>query len=157
MRTAGTIVTLLVLVQGLAGCGRLTTPSADRDRLTVFTDRASGFSTTDVRDADEQIVRFNEATILNVSGVNTANSGTAGWDYAQLIGPNARKVIFEDTGHVPMIERPSRFNPLVAEFLAGESESSTSTSWQATRDLRAWQCEPSRQRSQRLAIGGRQG
>jgi pimeloyl-ACP methyl ester carboxylesterase len=41
-------------------------------------------------------------------------------DYAQLIGANARKVIFEDTGHVPMIERPSRFNPLVADFLAGE-------------------------------------
>jgi pimeloyl-ACP methyl ester carboxylesterase len=40
--------------------------------------------------------------------------------YEELIGPNARKVIFEDTGHVPMIERPNRFNPLVAEFLAGE-------------------------------------
>jgi pimeloyl-ACP methyl ester carboxylesterase len=40
--------------------------------------------------------------------------------YEELIGPNARKVIFEDTGHVPMIERPSRFNALVAEFLAGE-------------------------------------
>jgi pimeloyl-ACP methyl ester carboxylesterase len=39
--------------------------------------------------------------------------------YEELIGPNARKVIFEDTGHVPMIERPGRFNPLVAEFLAG--------------------------------------
>jgi pimeloyl-ACP methyl ester carboxylesterase len=38
--------------------------------------------------------------------------------YEQLIGPNASKVIFEDTGHVPMIERPGRFNPLVAEFLA---------------------------------------
>jgi pimeloyl-ACP methyl ester carboxylesterase len=42
--------------------------------------------------------------------------------YAQLIGPNARVVIFDDTGHVPMIERPSRFNELVAEFLAGEPE-----------------------------------
>jgi pimeloyl-ACP methyl ester carboxylesterase len=40
--------------------------------------------------------------------------------YEELIGPNARKVIFEDTGHVPMIERPGRFNPLVAQFLAGE-------------------------------------
>ena len=40
--------------------------------------------------------------------------------YEELIGQNARKVIFEDTGHVPMIERPSRFNPLVAEFLAGQ-------------------------------------
>jgi pimeloyl-ACP methyl ester carboxylesterase len=40
--------------------------------------------------------------------------------YAELIGPNARVVIFDDTGHVPMIERPSRFNQLVAEFLAGK-------------------------------------
>ena len=39
--------------------------------------------------------------------------------YEKLIGRNAHKVIFEDTGHVPMIERPGRFNPLVAEFLAG--------------------------------------
>jgi pimeloyl-ACP methyl ester carboxylesterase len=42
--------------------------------------------------------------------------------YAELIGPNARVVIFDDTGHMPMIERPSRFNRLVAEFLAGKPE-----------------------------------
>jgi pimeloyl-ACP methyl ester carboxylesterase len=42
--------------------------------------------------------------------------------FERLIGPNARKVIFEDTGHVPMIERPSRFNSLVRRFLAGERE-----------------------------------
>ena len=29
-------------------------------------------------------------------------------------------MIFEDTGHVPMLERPSRFNELLREFLAGE-------------------------------------
>jgi pimeloyl-ACP methyl ester carboxylesterase len=40
--------------------------------------------------------------------------------YERLIGPNAHKVIFEDTGHVPMIERPSRFNALLEKFLAGE-------------------------------------
>jgi 2-hydroxy-6-oxonona-2,4-dienedioate hydrolase len=40
--------------------------------------------------------------------------------YEELIGSHARKLIFEDTGHVPMIERPNRFNPLVAQFLAGE-------------------------------------
>jgi pimeloyl-ACP methyl ester carboxylesterase len=40
--------------------------------------------------------------------------------YERLIGPNARKEIFEDTGHVPMIERPSRFNALLDEFLAGD-------------------------------------
>jgi pimeloyl-ACP methyl ester carboxylesterase len=40
-------------------------------------------------------------------------------EYERLIGPNAHKVVFEDTGHVPMIERPTRFNALLAEFLAG--------------------------------------
>ena len=42
--------------------------------------------------------------------------------YKRLIGPNAHKVIFEDTGHVPMLERPTRFNALLAEFLAGTPE-----------------------------------
>ena len=38
-------------------------------------------------------------------------------EYERLI-PGSRKVIFEDTGHVPMIERPHRFNGLLDEFLA---------------------------------------
>lgn len=42
--------------------------------------------------------------------------------YERLIGDNARAEIFEDTGHVPMIERPSRFNALLDEFLAGDPE-----------------------------------
>jgi pimeloyl-ACP methyl ester carboxylesterase len=37
--------------------------------------------------------------------------------YAQLI-PNARKVIFEDTGHMAMVERPMAFNRLLTDFLA---------------------------------------
>jgi pimeloyl-ACP methyl ester carboxylesterase len=41
-------------------------------------------------------------------------------EYVRLIGPNARRVIFEDTGHAPSFERPTRFNALLAEFLAGE-------------------------------------
>lgn len=40
--------------------------------------------------------------------------------FERLIGANARAVIFEDTGHVPMVERPTRFNELVSEFLAGD-------------------------------------
>jgi pimeloyl-ACP methyl ester carboxylesterase len=40
--------------------------------------------------------------------------------YRRLIGDNARVVVFEDTGHVPMLERPSRFNELLRGFLAGE-------------------------------------
>jgi pimeloyl-ACP methyl ester carboxylesterase len=36
--------------------------------------------------------------------------------YEQLI-PNARKVIFADTGHMSMIERPLEFNALLEDFL----------------------------------------
>jgi pimeloyl-ACP methyl ester carboxylesterase len=43
-------------------------------------------------------------------------------EFARLIGDNAHAVIFEDTGHLAMLERPSRFNALVADFLAGSGE-----------------------------------
>jgi pimeloyl-ACP methyl ester carboxylesterase len=36
--------------------------------------------------------------------------------FAELI-PGSRKVVFEDTGHVPMLERPAAFNALLADFL----------------------------------------
>jgi pimeloyl-ACP methyl ester carboxylesterase len=41
--------------------------------------------------------------------------------FQRLIGDNARAEIFEDTGHAPMLERPSRFNELLRGFLAGEA------------------------------------
>jgi pimeloyl-ACP methyl ester carboxylesterase len=44
------------------------------------------------------------------------------WRYARLIGANARVEVFEDTGHAPMLERPTRFNELLRAFLAGEAE-----------------------------------
>jgi pimeloyl-ACP methyl ester carboxylesterase len=37
-------------------------------------------------------------------------------EFERLI-PNARKVILEDTGHVPMLERPAVFNDLVTGFI----------------------------------------
>jgi pimeloyl-ACP methyl ester carboxylesterase len=40
--------------------------------------------------------------------------------FEHLIGDNAHSVIFEDTGHLPMLERPTRFNELLGSFLAGE-------------------------------------
>jgi pimeloyl-ACP methyl ester carboxylesterase len=42
--------------------------------------------------------------------------------YEHLIGDNAHSVIFEDTGHLPMLERPSRFNELLRAFLVGSRE-----------------------------------
>jgi pimeloyl-ACP methyl ester carboxylesterase len=40
------------------------------------------------------------------------------YEFERLIGENARAVVFDDTGHLAMVERPSRFNALLAEFLA---------------------------------------
>ena len=72
-------IVLVVLVQGLAGCGgrdgwvrldprqrRKQPPPAPPPiaTLRIFTEAASGFSTSDVRDAQEQIVQFNTADEL---------------------------------------------------------------------------------------------
>ncbi len=38
-------------------------------------------------------------------------------EFERLI-PDARKIVFEDTGHCPMLERPEAFNAHVADFLA---------------------------------------
>ncbi|MFL5911499.1 MAG: alpha/beta fold hydrolase, partial [Gaiellaceae bacterium] len=43
-------------------------------------------------------------------------------EFERLI-PNARKVVFEDTGHVSMIERPPTFNESLVEFLREGLES----------------------------------
>ena len=40
--------------------------------------------------------------------------------FAELI-PGSRKVVFADTGHVSMLERPDEFNALLAEFLASSA------------------------------------
>jgi pimeloyl-ACP methyl ester carboxylesterase len=40
-------------------------------------------------------------------------------EYARVI-PEARKVMFEDTGHSPMMERPGTFNDCLVDFLSEE-------------------------------------
>jgi pimeloyl-ACP methyl ester carboxylesterase len=36
--------------------------------------------------------------------------------------PDSRRVVFERTGHVAMLERPERFNKLLREFLDEEPD-----------------------------------
>jgi pimeloyl-ACP methyl ester carboxylesterase len=38
------------------------------------------------------------------------------WEFRRLI-PASRLLILQDTGHVPMLERPQTFNDVVTEFL----------------------------------------
>jgi pimeloyl-ACP methyl ester carboxylesterase len=42
-------------------------------------------------------------------------------EYERVI-PDSRKVMFEDTGHSPMMERPQTFNDCLMEFLSEERE-----------------------------------
>jgi len=42
-------------------------------------------------------------------------------EYERVI-PDARKVMFEDTGHSPMMERPQTFNDCLVQFLSDERE-----------------------------------
>jgi len=35
----------------------------------------------------------------------------------ERLTPGSRKIVFDDTGHVPMLERPARFNAALEEFL----------------------------------------
>ncbi len=39
------------------------------------------------------------------------------YEFQRLIGDNARVEVFDDTGHLAMLERPSRFNSLVTDFI----------------------------------------
>jgi pimeloyl-ACP methyl ester carboxylesterase len=46
-------------------------------------------------------------------------------EFERLI-PNSRKILMEDTGHVPMLERPTTFNNCLLEFLAEPREATRS-------------------------------
>lgn len=39
------------------------------------------------------------------------------YEFERLIGTNAHAEVFDDTGHLSMLERPSRFNELLASFI----------------------------------------
>jgi pimeloyl-ACP methyl ester carboxylesterase len=82
-----------------------------------FIDSFEALMTYSYRDKLERI----EVPTLVVWGRNDMLVPVADAEgYARLIGENAHSVIFDDTGHLPMLERPSRFNELLRSFLAGE-------------------------------------
>lgn len=64
-----TAILLLMLIEAMTGCGgsrsaptQPSPPPPAQVQLAVFSDPASAFSTSDVRDVQEQIVRFDSAS-----------------------------------------------------------------------------------------------
>jgi pimeloyl-ACP methyl ester carboxylesterase len=78
-----------------------------------FVDALDALSSYPIRDRLGEIA----APTLVVWGADDAlvPVGDA-WELGELI-PDARVVVYEDTGHVAMLERPEAFNELVEEFL----------------------------------------
>jgi len=58
------------------------------------------------------------APTLIVWGADDALVPLRDADVFEELIPDSRKVVFEDTGHVAMLERPERFNRLLLDFLA---------------------------------------
>jgi hypothetical protein len=66
MKIARCVIAMALVLSGAAGCGGMAAPSRVLDEsgthgFAVFLDRETGFRTSDVRDAQDQIVRFNDA------------------------------------------------------------------------------------------------
>jgi pimeloyl-ACP methyl ester carboxylesterase len=82
----------------------------------------------------EELPRISCPTLIIWGTDDPLVSVRHGHDMADLV-PNARKVIYERTGHVAMLERPDRFNRDVAEFMA-ESPGRTPADEEAVRASR---------------------
>ena len=54
-------------------------------------------------------------------GARTCSCPRSDADEYERVIPNSRKVVFEDTGHSPMMERPQTFNDLLVDFLGEEA------------------------------------
>ena len=81
-----------------------------------FVDALRAIMDYDYRDRLPEI----EIPVLIVWGRNDILIPVAdAYEYERLIGSNARAVVFDDTGHLAMLERPTRFNRLLREFVAG--------------------------------------
>jgi hypothetical protein len=86
MKMTSTAILLLILIEGIAGCGSEsapTTPSTPTRspqpgpvQLAMFSDPASSFTTSDVRDVQEQIVRFD---VTSNSPICAADSLAVRW------------------------------------------------------------------------------
>jgi 4,5:9,10-diseco-3-hydroxy-5,9,17-trioxoandrosta-1(10),2-diene-4-oate hydrolase len=78
-----------------------------------FVDALDALTSYPLRDRLERI----SVPTLVVWGDSDRLVPTSDADVFEDLIPNARKVVYEDTGHVPQLERPGRFNADVEAFL----------------------------------------
>jgi pimeloyl-ACP methyl ester carboxylesterase len=78
-----------------------------------FLDALDALTSYPIRDRLEEI----SVPTLVVWGDSDRLVPTRDADVFEELIPDARKVVYEDTGHVPMLERPARFNADLEAFL----------------------------------------
>lgn len=89
-----------------------------------FLDALDALTDYDFRDRLDDV----KVPVLLIWGEDDNLVPVADADEFERLIPDARKVILADTGHVPMLERPSTFNDLVADFLSPDAEPARSRS-----------------------------
>lgn len=62
-------------------------------------------------------------------------------EFERLI-PHSRRVVMDDTGHVPMLERPEAFNRHLSDFLAEPASPAASSRWDGDAAARPRRREP---------------
>lgn len=86
--------------------------------------RAEGFGdalqSLILHDSREKLARIEQATMIVWGLADRVVPAPAAISYHRRI-PHSRLEMFERTGHVPQLERPLRFNALLAEFLGAGS------------------------------------
>ncbi len=70
----------------------------------------------------DRLVEIEVPTLIVWGRQDRVVPSPAGPIYERLIGENAEMVVFDRCGHLPMVERPQRFNRLIDEFLADYAE-----------------------------------
>jgi pimeloyl-ACP methyl ester carboxylesterase len=83
-----------------------------------------------------------ESPTLIVWGTDDTLVGVRHAHELEKILPNARKAIFERTGHVAMLERPDRFNRVVADFLAESGSAAAQRAEDGAREREADSQDP---------------
>ena len=68
-------------------------------------------------DFSERLPDITQATLIVWGSDDEVVPVSDADEYERLV-PGAQKVVFEDTGHLAMLERPARFNALLDEFLS---------------------------------------
>jgi len=97
--------------------GRLLAEQLRASGTTGYFDALSALASYPIRD---RLAEIAAPTLVVWGALDRIVPVKDAYEFSRLI-PGAQRLIFEQTGHMPMIERPAAFNDALEEFLSGGS------------------------------------